>query len=293
MGDLDTFGKATKDAAHRSILGGSVMTGSPDDHRRAGDGARVLVVVAHPDDEAFGCGSLLLHATASDAEIMLLCATRGEAGEVTAGVVVPPTGLGTLREEELRASARTLGVDRVEVLEFLDSGMDGDPAPGSLAGAAPALVQDAVRRAVDDFHPHVLLSLDGGDGHRDHVVVRDATVQVGAQVGLPVFLHCLPRSTMSRWADHVAGVDPDSAYLRNLDLGTPDEQVTHVLDTTAHLDRRWQAIHAHRSQTSPFEGLPEDIQLLFLARDHLIEVGSPGSTVGRELFGPPVAAAAR
>ena len=73
-----------------------------DGHQRAGGGARVLVVVAHPDDEAFGCGSLLLHATASGAEVTVLCATRGEAGEVTVGVVVPPAGLGSLREQELR-----------------------------------------------------------------------------------------------------------------------------------------------------------------------------------------------
>jgi len=38
---------------------------------------------------------------------------------------------------------------------------------------------------------------------------------------------------MNQWADHVASVDPDSAYLRQANLGTPDEEVTHVLDTTA------------------------------------------------------------
>lgn len=267
------------------------MNRPSDGHHSARGGVKVLVVVAHPDDEAFGCGSLVLHAAASGAEITVLCATRGEAGEVTAGVAVPPAGLAVLREEELRDSAGALGVHRVEVADFLDSGMDGEPEPGSLAAAAPVLVQQEVRRVATETGADLLLSLDGGDGHRDHLAVRHATEAVGAEAGLPVFLHCLPRSTMRRWADYTAGVDPDSVYLRNLDLGTPDEQVTHVVDTTAHLDRRWQAIRAHRSQRSPFEGLPEDLQQLFLTRDHLIEVGTPGSEVGRALFGDPVAAA--
>ena len=53
----------------------------------------VLVVVAHPDDETFGCGSLLLHAAAAGARTSVLCATRGEAGNVAPGVRVPTTGV--------------------------------------------------------------------------------------------------------------------------------------------------------------------------------------------------------
>ena len=46
---------------------------------------RLLVVVAHPDDETFGTGSVLLHAAASGWATTVVCATRGEAGEVVEG----------------------------------------------------------------------------------------------------------------------------------------------------------------------------------------------------------------
>ena len=39
-----------------------------------------MVTVAHPDDETFGCGSLLLHAAAAGAQTCVVWATRGEAG---------------------------------------------------------------------------------------------------------------------------------------------------------------------------------------------------------------------
>ena len=240
---------------------------------RAGRGARrVLVVVAHPDDETFGCGSLVLHARAAGLTVDVLCATRGEAGVVAPGVTVPRGGLGALREAELRAAGRILGVNEITTLGFLDSGMDGDPAPGTLCSAPPSLVEDEISDVVARLTPDVLITLDGGDGHRDHVAVRDATTAVAGTFRLPVYLHCLPRSVMAQWAEHTASVDPGSAYLRGLELGTPDEQVTHRLDTAAHLGRRWRAIRAHRSQTSPFEGLPEELQHAFLTREHLIEV---------------------
>ena len=242
------------------------------------EGTRLQVIVAHPDDETFGCGSLLLHARRAGAVTAVCCATRGEAGEVAPGVAIPAGGVGELREGELRAAAALLGVDRIDLLELLDSGMSGDPEPATLAGAEVSLVRSRMVRAVDAFRPDVIVTLDGSDGHRDHARVRDVAIDIAAQRGLPVYLHCLPRSVMQRWADYMSSEHRDSAYLTLGELGTPEEQVTHVVDTTGFWDQRWTAIRAHRSQTSPFEGLPEDLARAFLCREHLALVQDPSVT---------------
>ena len=231
---------------------------------------RMQVIVAHPDDETFGCGSLLLDAARAGAVTAVTCATRGEAGEVRPGVGVPVDGLGALREQELREAAALLGVRRVDVLGFRDSGMDGEAEPASLVAADESAVRASVEAVVDAFSPNVLVTLDASDGHRDHARMRDVTLSVGRERGLPVYLHCLPRSTMQRWAAHMAEIDPELAYLKLGELGTPDEEISVVLDTSDLLDRRWEAIRTHRSQASPFDALPEDLARAFLASDHLI-----------------------
>jgi LmbE family N-acetylglucosaminyl deacetylase len=99
------------------------------------EGRRLLAVVAHPDDETFGFGSLLAHAARAGAEVVVVCATRGEAGEAPAEVDVSE-GLAVVRERELREAAALLGVARLELLDFADSDMTGDAGPGTLVGAA-------------------------------------------------------------------------------------------------------------------------------------------------------------
>ena len=240
-------------------------------------GTRLQVVVAHPDDETFGCGSLLLHARKAGAVTAVCCATRGEAGEVADGVEVPRGGVGELREGELRAAADLLGVERVDLLGFLDSGMTGEAGPGALVDAEASLLHAGISRSVDGFDPHVLVTLDGSDGHRDHGRVRDVVVQVAAERGIPVYLQCLARSVMKQWAEHMSQQHADSVYLALGELGTPDDLVTHVVDTTEFWQQRWTAIHAHRSQTSPFEGLPDDLARAFLCREHLFAVPEPSS----------------
>lgn len=235
-------------------------------------GTRLQVVVAHPDDETFGCGSLLLHARGAGAVTAVCCATRGEAGEVSSGVEVPPGGVGELREGELRTAADLLGVQRVDVLRFRDSGMTGEAGHDTLAGAEAASVHAGIGAAVDAFGPDVIVTLDGSDGHRDHARVRDVALAVAAERGLPAYLQCLPRSIMNRWAERMSGKHSDSVYLSLGELGTPDGEITHVVDTSEFWQQRWTAIHAHRSQTSPFEGLPDDLARAFLCREHLCVV---------------------
>src|SRR5262245_20223197 len=89
-------------------------------------GDRWLVVVAHPDDETFGCGSVIAHASRRGADVVVVCATRGERGE-RSPEIPPDADLAEIRTAELQDAATILGAARVELLDFLDSDIAGDP----------------------------------------------------------------------------------------------------------------------------------------------------------------------
>ena len=61
-------------------------------------GRRLLAVLAHPDDETFGCGGVLARYAAEGARVGLVCATRGEAGEISAASLATREDLGEVRE---------------------------------------------------------------------------------------------------------------------------------------------------------------------------------------------------
>ena len=240
----------------------------------------LLVVVAHPDDETFGCGSLLLHAASHGWRLSLCCATRGEAGEPHPASGVTQEQLPVARERELRDAARFLGVGEVTLLDYRDSGMAGSPEAGSLVGASLDEVAARVQAEIERHQPRVVITLDGSDGHRDHIHVRDATIRAVERASCEVerlYLHCLPRSLLQRWADHRRTIDPASPYLdvEAAALGTPDERITTTIDTSRFLDRRWGAIALHASQRSPFDELPVDLAGAFLTTEHLVQLRPP------------------
>ena len=239
----------------------------------APDGPRLLVVVAHPDDETFGCGSLLAHAVQQGMRTYVCCATRGEAGEPAEGSGIRKEDLPAKREAELRAAAALLGVSDVTVLDWRDSDMSGDPAPGTFVGAPFDAVVAAVREVIDRVRPHVVVTLDASDGHRDHVRARDATLEAFDSATWRAgccYLQCLPRPLMREWAALLEAENPGSTYLEDVGtLGTPEEDFTAVLDSSAFEDLRWQAIRLHRSQVSPYEAMPPTLQRRFLCTEHL------------------------
>jgi LmbE family N-acetylglucosaminyl deacetylase len=249
---------------------------------------RMLVTVAHPDDETFGTGSVIASAAAAGVRVTVCCATRGEAGE-SVGL---PAGadLGAIREAELRSAAAVLGVERIVLLDFGDSGMTGDPAPGTLAAAPFTAVVDALRDVVADTDPDVVVTLDPvhGDGHRDHALVGRATLEAcAARPAVRVYAWAVERPLLDRWFTELARLRPDAGHLdlEKSGLGRPTDQITTVLDVAHVRDVREQAIAVHASQTSPYDDMPADLRDAFLQTDRLVRLQPPpAGGLERSLF---------
>ena len=241
----------------------------------AATGQHLVVVVAHPDDETFGCGSLIAGAAAAGAVVTVICATRGEEGERVPDAATDHLPLAVVRERELRDAAEVLGVRAIELLDIADSGFDGPLPAGALCGIPVDTFAADLGARLERLAPTAVLILDGGDGHRDHLHVRHAVELVHARRVIPARLvrSCLSRDLMRRWVEEVRDLHPDTAYL-DLDvdrLGTPDAELT-AIDASAVLAVRERAIACHRSQHTPFDGLSVELRRAFLSTDFVQEV---------------------
>src|ERR1700712_5718549 len=89
---------------------------------------------AHPDDESLFTGGTLARASAQGHRVILVTATSGELGLAAEGA----TELGEVRRRELQEAADLLGVARLVLLGYGDSGMDeAVPAPPGSLCAVP------------------------------------------------------------------------------------------------------------------------------------------------------------
>ncbi len=132
-----------------------------------GSARRLLGAFAHPDDEVFCAGGTMARAAEAGAEVMIVSATRGELGQIRDPAAATRRTLGAVREEELRAAAAELGVQRVQVLAYPDGTLQRHR---SSLGAATA---DIMRH----FDPDTVITFgaDGGYGHPDHVAISELT----------------------------------------------------------------------------------------------------------------------
>ena len=81
----------------------------------------LLLVHAHPDDEAISTGGAMLKARADGHRVVLVTATRGEVGEIyNMDEAATRPRLGEVRAAELEHAARILGVNRAEFLDYRD-----------------------------------------------------------------------------------------------------------------------------------------------------------------------------
>jgi len=80
------------------------------------DWTRALAIAAHPDDLEYGASCAVARWTAEGKHVAYVLATRGEAG-IDAW---PPERVAPLREAEERESARLVGVESLDFLDYAD-----------------------------------------------------------------------------------------------------------------------------------------------------------------------------
>jgi LmbE family N-acetylglucosaminyl deacetylase len=142
----------------------------------------MLVVLAHPDDESFGMGGTLALYARRGVQTHLICATRGEVGEMAEDCLEGYDSPADRRVSELRCAAGVLGLASVIFLDYRDSGMPGSPDnfhPQALAAAPLQEVALRVASHIRQLKPQVLVTFDpiGGYKHPDHIAIHKATVE--------------------------------------------------------------------------------------------------------------------
>ncbi|MBN2149493.1 MAG: PIG-L family deacetylase [Anaerolineales bacterium] len=172
----------------------------PNTPHTQGEGASpltLLAVLAHPDDETFGTGGTLALYARRGVQVHLVCATRGEAGEIEPEHLQGFTTIAERRESELRCAAGILGLAGVYFLDYRDSGMAGssdNQHPQALAAQPVARVAEKIVHFIRLLRPQVVITFDpiGGYKHPDHIAIHRATVQAFHLAGDPACPGDLP-----------------------------------------------------------------------------------------------------
>ncbi len=244
----------------------------------------LMVIVAHPGDEAFGFGGAIAQAVASGAYVVVVCATRGRFDARLLEKAPAPGGknrhytrpvvwrnLDTVREDELRRSVTVLGVRVLRMLDYAEEDL------------ARVDFDELVSRIVEPIRmhrPQVILSFgpDGVSGDADHVVVgRAAQVAFDLAAEPLAYEDDLEEDQVAWRAAKLYQLVVPADQLATLgerapaEYGSGEENGTITLELGELAQLKLAAIARHVTQTGsagPFHDWTPEMRDGFLANEH-------------------------
>jgi LmbE family N-acetylglucosaminyl deacetylase len=192
---------------------------------------RALAVVAHPDDVDFGMAGTVATLTSQGVEVTYCLVTSGDAGGDE--LVMAREDRAKLREDEQRAAAACVGVSELVFLGYADG----------MVEPTLALRRD-LARVIRKVKPDVVLTQSPERNyerifasHPDHLATGEATLRaVYPDARNP---HAFPALLNDE------GLQPHTVT-RVWIVGT--SAPTMVVDTTASIDKKLEALKSHKSQ---------------------------------------------
>jgi LmbE family N-acetylglucosaminyl deacetylase len=137
----------------------------------------VLVVVAHADDEALGCGGTLARYAADGREVHVLILADGESSR--AEMSLPAVdALVAGRNEAAKKAGQILGCKSVQCIGLADNRLDGYDL---------LQIVQYIEKSISEFSPSTLLTHHSGDVNIDHRIIHEAVLAATRpQIGNPV-----------------------------------------------------------------------------------------------------------
>ena len=251
-----------------------------------------MAVHAHPDDESISTGGVLARYSAEGVTTVLVTCTDGSCGDAPGGAKPGDNGhvpddVVELRQAELRASCEVLGVTHLENLGYRDSGMMGWPQnddPGSFWTTPVEEASSQLAVLMEKYRPQVVVTYNenGFYGHPDHIQAHRITMAAIEKTGIPAKLYftAVPKSWFAELGQRLEelGVEfprvdtPEDAAVPAEEgssgpeaWGTPDEEITTVVDVSVAVHRKFESLTAHASQS-------DNIFFLQMGRDAFGEI---------------------
>lgn len=212
----------------------------------------VVFFHAHPDDEAIFTGGTIARLVGGGTRVVVVFGTNGAHD--------PRSDLARLRVAEARIACDLLGVQRVEFLDFADSGLRGDDATPGCVGFAVASVEEVTEplvRLLREERATALVVYDEGGiyGHPDHLMVHRSGHAAADAVGLAtVYDATVDREHLHFVETHLVGhavqslLGMETPALNSAPLGVPTVLVSTTIDVRSEAMVKRAAMGAHVSQ---------------------------------------------
>jgi LmbE family N-acetylglucosaminyl deacetylase len=246
---------------------------------------------AHPDDEASSTGGVLAHYSARGIRTVVVTCTNGEFGDAPGQVKPGEEGhdeqaVAQLRLDELRQSAKILGVSHLELLGYHDSGMpewEYRNRPDAFCNIPQEVVAARITALIERYRPQVVVSYDptGAYQHPDHVPAAQAAAAAAdaSQIPAKFYQIAMRRSGWRkvREAMIAAGEDMDEWEETPEDrvkMELEEQRITTIVDISDVLALKREALLSHASQIADswFSKIPADIAAEVFGQENFIRV---------------------
>lgn len=205
----------------------------------------LLLIVPHPDDEVFGCGGLFSKMAAHGKRVATLTMTRGGAGRALG--LCPQSELPEMRELELRASLRELGVEDIYVWDYPDFVPDTDRGMDhrdGLRGIPAEKIIPDITALLETLRPRILLTFppNGSNGHPDHVTTHELVMSA-----LQKSAHT-PDALYYFASDKPYDSEPRQGFLAPEQIRATHLYPTHYIEVRDFIEPKLRAMGQHKTQ---------------------------------------------